>query len=82
MCVRNEWFEATSAEALFAVYTAVLPWMARLAAAALEQRIIRTPDATPMPLAATLMRSAEVPAKKRPQDGLSADPLPLFRPRA
>ena len=30
MCVRNEWFEATPAEALFAVYKAALPWMQKL----------------------------------------------------
>jgi hypothetical protein len=29
MCVRNEWFDITPAEALFAVYTAALPWMER-----------------------------------------------------
>ena len=83
MCVRNEWFEATPAEALFAVYTAALPWMARLVVSApVEQRVIRTSAVTSRPIATALVRPAEVPDRRRPQDGLSADPLPLFQPRA
>ena len=42
MCVRSEWFEATPAEALFAVYTAALPWMATLTALRpLEPAVVR-----------------------------------------
>lgn len=83
MCVRNEWFEATPAEALFAVYTAALPWMAKLSvSAALEQRSVRMPEEPLMPPTTTLLQLTEAAGKRLPGDALTADSLPLFKPRA
>jgi hypothetical protein len=81
MCVRNEWFEATPAEALFAVYTAALPWMARLPAPRrLENTrapvIGQTPDA---PASQTELRGLAAWAR---EDASPMDLLPLFRSRA
>ena len=52
MCVRNEWFEATPAEALFAVYTAALPWVARLPTLRRLEPEIARPPLAPSPLTA------------------------------
>jgi hypothetical protein len=66
MCVRNEWFEATPAEALFAVYTAALPWMERLA----------IPRHMEPPIGRATCEAA-VPTRRQEMPG--TDPLPLFR---
>ena len=78
MCVRNEWFEATPAEALFAVYKAALPWMQKLTRPASEPRIITT---TPRSLPAS-PSPPDAAAPWTRQDVLSAELLPLFQPRA
>jgi hypothetical protein len=83
MYVRNEWFESTQAEALFAVYTAALPWMARLPALRpLEPKIVRPPVAGPAPRAPSSLVAAEALAPLRRQEPSPLDPLPLFRERA
>jgi hypothetical protein len=40
MQVKNEWFAITPAEALFAVYTAALPWMERRQASTCAQNLV------------------------------------------
>jgi hypothetical protein len=75
MCVRNEWFEATPAEALFAIYTAALPWMERRTMSG--PQVIRATGFGPgLPAAA-----ASTPVKWPPYGVQSADLLPLFQPR-
>ena len=74
MCVRNEWFEATPAEALFAVYTAALPWMAKLPTLRRSE-----PESARAPLAPLPLTAAQVPLRWRDQDTSPMDPLPLFR---
>jgi hypothetical protein len=83
MCVRNEWFEATPAEALFAVYTAALPWMEKLTTLRrLEPEIMRLPVAGPAPRAPSSLVAAAALDPLRRQDASPMDPLPLFRERA
>jgi hypothetical protein len=83
MCVRSEWFEATPAEALFAVYTAALPWMEKLTIwRPVEPLIASVSASTSTPLPPALPRVEARIAGWAPELALPADPLPLFRPRS
>jgi hypothetical protein len=83
MCVRNEWFETTPAEALFAVYTAALPWMEKLTSLRrLEPEVVRPRVAGPAPRGPSSLVAAKALGAMRRRDEAPMDPLPLFRDRA